>query len=205
MTESAAKSCEWSTSVTAGKGISFTVISPAHQIAATSATISTATSVCRLALERAPREPTHQTIASVPSSANSNCSSCQPNSAWPKPVAMCSAAGSPTGITERNSQPVTRSSRGPNASPTKCATPPALGKCRPRMANTMAIGKTNTIRTGHAHRLLFPATSAASAGTANTPVPNKEVESRPTPCASPNSCLSPLIDIVLPIPKERRW
>ena len=185
--------------------MSLIVISPAHQTAATSATISTATSVCRFALELAPREPTHQTMASVPSSASRSCSLCQPNSACPKPVAICNAAGRPTGITERNSQPVTRFSRGPNASPTKCATPPASGKCRPRMANTMAIGNTSTISTGHAHRLLLPATSAASAGTANTPVPNKEVESRPTPCASPNSCLSPLIDIVLPIPKERGW
>ncbi len=43
------------------EGISSTRISPAHQIAAMSATISTATIVCRLALELAPREPTHQT------------------------------------------------------------------------------------------------------------------------------------------------
>ncbi|MOA15166.1 hypothetical protein D3C78_1353100 [compost metagenome] len=189
----------------AGNGISPTRMSPAHQIAAINATISMATSVCRLALELAPREPTHQTIASVPSSANSSCSSCQPNSAWPKPVAICRAAGKPTGITDRKSQPVTRSRRGPNAMPTKCATPPALGKWRPRIAKTMAIGKTRAINTGHAHRLLFPATSAASAGTANTPVPNKEVESKPTPCASPNSCFSPLIELVLPLPKEKRW
>ena len=31
-------------------------------------------------------------------------------------------------ITDKNSHPVTRSRRGPNAMPTKCATPPALGK-----------------------------------------------------------------------------
>ena len=180
-------------------------MSPANQMATISATINTATSVCRLALELAPREPTHQTIASVPSSASSNCSSCQPNSACPKPVAICRAAGRPTGITDKNSQPVTRSIRGPNAMPTKCATPPALGKCRPSMAKTIATGNTSTISTGHAHRLLLPATNAASAGTANTPVPNKDVESKPMPCASPNSCLSPLIYLVPPPSKESGW
>jgi hypothetical protein len=57
----------------AGPGRDLPVISPAHQMATISATISTATSVCRLALELAPREPTHQTMASVPSSASSSC------------------------------------------------------------------------------------------------------------------------------------
>ena len=31
------------------------------------------------------------------------------------------------------------------------------------------------------------------AGTANTPVPNNDVDSRPMPWASPSSCLSPLM------------
>jgi hypothetical protein len=65
----------------APEGICAGLIPPRHQIATISATISTATSVCRLALELAPREPTHQTMASVPSSASSSWLSCQPNSA----------------------------------------------------------------------------------------------------------------------------
>ena len=146
-----------------------------------------------MALELAPREPTHQTMARVPSSASNSCASCQPNSAWPKPVAMCSAAGSPTGITDKNNQPVTLARRGPKAISTKWATPPALGKWRPSRAKTMAIGKTRRMSNGHAHRLLSPATSAASAGTAKTPVPSSEVESNPTPCPSPNSCFKPLM------------
>ena len=103
------------------------------------------------------------------------------------------AAGSPTGITDKNNQPVTLARRGPKAISTKWATPPALGKWRPSRAKTMAIGKTRRMSSGHAHRLLSPATSAASAGTAKTPVPSNEVESNPTPCPSPNSCFKPLM------------
>jgi hypothetical protein len=44
---------------------------------------------------------------------------------------MCSAAGSPTGITDKNNQPVTLARRGPKAISTKWATPPALGNGGP--------------------------------------------------------------------------
>lgn len=81
ITDSAEKSCPRSISAGAGKGICAGLIPPRHQTTTISATISTATNVCRLALELAPREPTHQTMAVVPSSASSSCASCQPNSA----------------------------------------------------------------------------------------------------------------------------
>lgn len=83
---------------------------------------------CRLALELAPRDPINHSKPRVPSSPNKSCSLCQPNSAWPKPTAICKAAGKLTGMTDKNSQLITRCRRGPNAIPTKCATPPACGK-----------------------------------------------------------------------------
>ncbi len=115
-------------SFAAGKVISAGLIAPFHRMAAISAIINPAIMACRLALELAPRDPINHSKPRVPSSPNKSCSLCQPNSAWPKPTAICKAAGKLTGMTDKNSQLITRCRRGPNAIPTKCATPPACGK-----------------------------------------------------------------------------
>jgi hypothetical protein len=109
--------------------------------------------------------------------------------------------GSPTGITEK--KPAGNALGAGQISATKCATPPALGKWRP-------AGKDNALPETPAQSApamptgCYSGHHAASAGTAKTPVPNKEVESRPTPVPAPTPFESTHLHRPATI-KERRW
>lgn len=172
--------------------------SPAHQISATLATMATAISPCSMPEALAGRWPSRSMATRVSSWIASRPVLLRSNRASQKPLAMCSAAGRPTGSTARNSSALMPSMRAPKARPIRCGAPPAWGKRLPSWAKVKATGSTRAMRISQAQSEVSPAAVAARAGTTKMPVPSSEVLSRATPCSRPSSLFSRLMGYAHP-------